>query len=118
LEGRVVLSGTPKFIHGAAVLTTRALNQTYGQIQGAFSQYANHGQNFRRLQVNLANAVGRIPWNKRDGLLAQVESEASQMRVDIASSTATPVKSAMQAALKDVLDFVQGETSGGAMVVR
>jgi hypothetical protein len=118
LEGRVVLSGTPKFIHGAAVLTTHALGQTYSQIQNAFSQYANHGQNFKRLQINLATAVNRIPWNKRDGLLAEVESEASQMRVDIASGVSTPVKAAMQRALQDVHDFVQGEVSGGVMVVR
>ena len=118
LEGRVVLSGTPKFIHGAADLTTRALVQTYAQIQGAFAQYANHGHNFHRLQVNLANAVNRIPWNKRDGLLAEVESEASQMRVDVRTGLSTPVKAAMQRALQDVHDFVRGEVSGGVMVVR
>ena len=118
LESRVVLSGTPKFIHGAAVLTTRALGQTYAQIQGAFAQYANHGQNFHRLQINLANAVGRIPWNKRDGLLAQVESEASQMRVDVLGGASTPVKAAMKRALQDVHDFVQGEVSSGIVLVR
>jgi hypothetical protein len=118
LEGRVVLSGGPKFIHGMPVLTTHALGQTYSQIQKAFSTYANHGQNFHRLQINLANAVSRIPWNKRDGLLAQVESEASQMRVDIATGDATPVKDAMQRALQDVNDFVHGEVGGGVMLVR
>jgi hypothetical protein len=118
LEGRVVLSGGPKFVHGAAVLTTHALNQTYSQVQSAFSQYANHGQNFRRLQVNLANAVSRIPWNKRDGLLAAVESEAAQMRIDIVSGVSTPVKAATQRAFLDIHDYVQSEVSGGVMVVR
>jgi hypothetical protein len=31
LEGRIVLSGGPKFINGAAIMTTRALGQTYTQ---------------------------------------------------------------------------------------
>jgi hypothetical protein len=118
LEGRIVLSSGTKFVHGTPLLSSHALGQTYSQIQKAFNQYANHGQNFRRLQSNLASAVSRIPWNKRDGLLAAVESEASQMRVDISSGVSTPVKAATQRALQDVHDFVQGETSGGAMVVR
>lgn len=118
LEGRVVLSGGPRFVHGAAVLTSHALGQTEAQIEKAFGTYANHGQNFRKLESNLAGAVSRIPWNKRDGLLAAVESEASQMRTDIASGVTTPVQAAMQRALQDVHDFVQGEISGGVIVVR
>ena len=96
LESRVVLSGTPKFIHGAAVLTTRAMGQTYAQIQGAFSQYATHGQNLKHLESTLAGAVSRIPWSKRDGLLATVESLAPQMRADIADGVGTSVQAAMQ----------------------
>jgi hypothetical protein len=118
LEGRVVLSGGPKFIHGAAVLTTHAMGQTYAQIEKAFSTYANHGQNFRRLEINLASAVNRIPWNRRDGLLAAVEGEAAQMRVNIASGDGTPVKAAMQNALQDLSDFVQSEVADGVIVVR
>jgi hypothetical protein len=118
LEGRVVLSGAPKFIHGAAVLTNHALGQTYAQVEKAFSQYANHGQNFKRLEISLANAVSRIPWNKRDGLLAAVESEASQMRVDILSGATSPVKSATQDALQDVQEFVQSEVANGAITIR
>jgi hypothetical protein len=118
LESRVVLSSMPKFIHGAAVLTSRSLNQTYAQIQKAFNQFANHGQNYRRLQTTLANDVSRIPWNRRDGLLAAVESEVSQMHLDIATNDATPVSNAAQRALQDVHDFVQGEIADGVIVMR
>ena len=118
LEGRIALSGGPAFSHGAAILTKHALSQTYGLVNSAFSQYMNHGQNYRRLQVSLANAVGRIPWNKRDGLLAAVEAEAAQMKTDIRTNVSFPVKSAVQRALSDVHDFVQSEVSSGVIIVR
>ena len=117
LEGRIVLSGGPKFSNGAAILTEKALGQTYGQIQKAFDQYANHGQDSRRLQVDLAKAVSRIPYNRRDGLLAAVQSEATQVVADVASNAPAPVKGARQRALSDVSDFVQGEIAGGAIVM-
>jgi hypothetical protein len=118
LEGRIALSSMPKFSHGAAILTRHALGETYSQIQKAFTQYTNHGHNFNRLESNLASAVGRIPYNHRDGLLASVESEATQMQVDIASIAVKPVGSALQRALNDVNDFVQGEMSSGTIVLR
>ncbi len=92
LEGRIVLSGGPKFSNGAAILTEKALGQTYGLIQKAFGQYMNHGQDSNRLQGDLANAVNRIPYNRRDGLLAAVQSEASQMVTDVRSKASVPVK--------------------------
>ncbi len=118
LETRVVLSSGPKFVHGAAVLKTHALSQTYAQVEKAFSQFANHGENYNRLESSLGKAVSRIPWNKRDGLLAAVESEVPQMQLDIATSDATPVKNAAQRALQDVHDFVQGEIADGVIVIR
>lgn len=118
LEGRVVLSSGPKFAHGAAVLTTRALNQSYAQVEKAFSQFANHGQNYKKLETTLAHDVSRIPWNKRDGLLASVESEVPQLRLDIATPNSTPVKSAVQRAMQDIHDFVQSEIASGSIVVR
>jgi hypothetical protein len=118
LETRVVLSGAPKFIHGAAVLTTHALGQTYSQVQKAFNTYMHHGQNFKRLEVDLAKAVSRIPFNRRDGLLLAVEGEAQQMFTDIRTQVALPVKSAVQRALNDVHEFVQGEIGAGSIVVR
>jgi hypothetical protein len=117
LEGRIVLSGGPKFSNGAAILTEKALGQTYGLIQKAFDQYANHGQDSRRLQVDLAKAVSRIPYNRRDGLLAAVQSEATQVVADVASNAPAPVQGARQRALGDVSDFVQGEIAGGAIVM-
>ena len=118
LESRIALSGMPKFSHGAAILTKHALGQTYSLVQKAFTQYMNHGQNFNRLQATLASAVGRIPYNHRDGLLAAVESEASQMRVDVSTGVAKPVGGALQRALSDVNEFVQGEISSGTIIVR
>ena len=115
---RVAGSGGPKFINGAAILTRKTLGQTYGLIQKAFSQFATHGQNYNRLQVDLAKAVNRIPYNQRDGLLAAVQSEASQMVTDVRGNVPSPVKSALQRALNDVNDFVQGEVAGGVIVVR
>ena len=117
LEGRIVLSGGPKFSNGAAILTEKALGQTYGLIQKAFGQYMNHGQDSNRLQGDLANAVNRIPYNRRDGLLAAVQSEASQMVTDVRSKASVPVKGALQRALSDVNAFVQGEIAGGAIVM-
>jgi hypothetical protein len=118
LEGRIALSGLPQFSHGAAILTKHALGQTYSLVQNAFTRYMNHGQNSNRLQADLAKAVNRIPFNKRDGLLAAVESEVSQMRTDVRTNVAMPVRSALQRALSDVHDFVQGEIATGVIVVR
>jgi hypothetical protein len=118
LESRIALSGGPKFINGAAVLTGHAMGQTYSMIQKAFTKFAAHGQNYNQLQGDLAKAVNRIPYNRRDGLLAAVQFEAWQMTNDIQSRVPFPVKSALQRALSDVNDFVQGEMAAGAMVVR
>ncbi len=118
LESRIALSSMPQFSHGAAILTKHALGQTYSLVQKAFTQYMNHGQNFNKLESNLASAVSRIPYNHRDGLLSQVESEAGQMRIDIATKAAKPVGSALQRALNDVNEFVQGEVSSGTILLR
>jgi hypothetical protein len=118
LESRIALSNVPKFSHGAAILTRHALGQSYSLVEKAFTQYMNHGQKFNRLEANLASAVGRIPYNHRDGLLAAVESEAGQMQDDISTGVTSPVSSALQRALSDVNDFVQGEVSSGVIVVR
>ncbi len=117
LEVRVVLSSGPKFINGAAILTEKALGQTYSMIQKAFSQYASHGQNTNRLQADLAKAVNRIPYNRRDGLLAAVQSEVTQLVTDVQTGAPVPVKGAMQRALNDVNAFVQGEVAGGVIVM-
>jgi hypothetical protein len=119
LENRIALSGGAHFTaKGEAILSKRALNQTYALVQKAFNQYASHGHNMNRLQANLASAVSRIPYNVRDGLLATVESEAVQMRTDIRTNVAKPVKSAVQRALNDVHDFVKAEIASGDIVVR
>ena len=117
LEARVVLSGGPKFSNGAAILTEKALGQTYSLVQKAFTQYMNHGQNSGRLQADLASAVNRIPYNRRDGLFSAVQSEVSQMVTDIRSNVPFPVKSAVQRTLGDVRDFVQGEVGDGVIVM-
>jgi hypothetical protein len=119
LETRVVLSGGPKFtLSGSAILSKHALGQTYSQVQKAFNTFANHGQNYRRLESNLASAVSRIPWNRRDGLLAAVESEVAGLQSNIDASVPKPVITAMQNAMADVHDFVQGEVADGIITLR
>ena len=115
LEGRIVLSGGPQFSNGSAILTQKALGQTYTLVQKAFNQYATHGQNANRLRADLASAVNRIPYNQRDGLLAAMQSEVSQLVSDIRGNVPSPVKSLAQ--LSDVNDFVQGGIAGGTMVM-
>ena len=119
LETRVVLSGGPKFTRGgAAILTSHALSQTYGQIENAFAKFAHHGQNYRALEINLAKAVSRIPFNRRDGLLATVESEVQGLRDNISSGVTQPVMTSMQSAMADVHDFVQGEVTDAVIAMR
>jgi hypothetical protein len=119
LETRVVLSGGPKFTRGgAAILTSHALNQTYAQVQNAFAKFAHHGQNYRALEINLAKAVSRIPYNRRDGLLATIESEVAGLRDNINSGVTRPVVTSMQSAMADVHDFVQGEASANVIAMR
>ena len=119
LETRVVLSGGPKFTRGgAAILTSHALSQTYGQVENAFAKFAQHGQNYHALQVNLATAVSRIPFNRRDGLLAAVESEVAGLRDNISSGVTQPVVTSMRSAMADVQEFVQGEVADGVIAMR
>ena len=114
----IAVAGGPKFLSGAAVLTRKALGQTTSLIQKAFVQYMNHGQNANRLRADLAKAVSRIPYNRRDGLLADVLSEVPAMVTDIRGNAPLPVKSAVQRALMDVHDFVNGEVANGVIVLR
>jgi hypothetical protein len=119
LETRVVLSGGPQFTRsGAAILTTHALGQTYSQVEKAFSNFARHGQNYRALEVQLASAVGRIPYNKRDGLLATIESEVSGLQDNMSSGVSRPVITSEQSALNDVHDFVVSEMADGVVALR
>ena len=99
-------------------MSRRALSETYSLVDKAFTQYMNHGQNLNRLEANLGSAVNRIPFNKRDGLLAAVESEVTQMETDIQTNVAKPIRSALQRALNDVHDFVGAEVASGIIVVR
>ena len=118
LETRVVLSAAPNFSHGAAIVTKHDLGQTYSMVQKAFTNYTHHSQSVNRLEADLASAVSRIPFNKRDGPLATVESEASQMVNDIRTQVSSPVKSALKRALNDANEFVQGEVGVGVIVLR
>lgn len=119
LEGRIALSGGPLFTtSGAAILTTRALNQTYAQIENAFANFARHGENYHALEVNLANAVSRIPWNRRDGLLATVETEPGTLRIDIDVAMNKPVVTEMHNTIAEVKEFVASEVADGVIALR
>ena len=114
LESRIALSGGPKFApNGAAILTTHALGQTYAQIQKAFVKFAQHGQNYQTLQNNLSKAVSNIPWNRRDGLLASVQSEAQAVKANIATQVSRPVMTELRNTLAEVKDFVISEVAAG-----
>lgn len=118
LESRIALSGGPKFAHGVPILTSHALGQTYSLIQKAYNQFSHNGHNYSRLRVDLANAVNRIPWNRRDGLLATVQGEITNLRTAIAPGAYKPVMSQMQSTLQDVKDFVHSEVASGVIIVR
>ena len=119
LETRVVLSSGPRFsLSGAAILTEHALGQTYAQVERAFNTFAQHGENYQRLEANLASAVNRIPWNKRDGLLTTVESEVAGLRSNMDAAVPKPVITSMQSTLNDVHDFVEAEVADGIIAVR
>ena len=48
LENRLALSGGPKFTaSGAAILTSHALSETYSDVQHAFVQLRDDGQNYQ-----------------------------------------------------------------------
>jgi hypothetical protein len=117
LESRVVLSGGPKFLNGAAVLSTGALGRAYSQIDKAFSTFAHDGMNYGRLNADLSKAVNLIPYNRRDGLWDEVKAEVSQMQSDISSGVSTPVISADQRVKADLGSFVQGEVASGVIVI-
>jgi hypothetical protein len=117
LESRVVLSSGPKFIGGAAVLTPNALGKAYSQIDKAFTTFATHGQNYGRLNSDLAKAINLIPYNRRDGLWDEVKSEVASMQSDISSGVSTPVVGALQRVKADLNSFVQDETSSGVIIV-
>ncbi len=119
LEGRIALSGGPKFTpNGAAILTSHALGQTYGQIEKAFVKFAQHGQNYQTLQTSLSKAVSNIPWNRRDGLLGSVQSEAQAVKADIATQVSRPVVTELQNTLAEVKEFVISEVAAGQIAVR
>jgi hypothetical protein len=119
LETRIALSGGPKFTRGgAAILTSHALGETYSQVENAFVKFARHGQNYHSLEVNLANAVNRIPFNRRDGLLATVESEVAGLKDNISSGVTQPVVTSMRSAMADVQEFVQDEVADGVIAIR
>ncbi len=119
LEGRIALSGGPKFTpDGAAILTSHALGQTYSQIEKAFGTFAQHGQNYQKLETSLSKAVSNIPWNRRDGLLASVQSEAQAVKADIATQVSRPVVTELENTLAEVKEFVISEVAAGQIAMR
>jgi hypothetical protein len=121
LEARIALSGMPKFApNGAAILTSHALGQTYGQIQKAFVKFAQHGHgtNYQTLQNDLSKAVSNIPWNRRDGLLSAVRAESQAVKANIASQVSKPVVTEMQNTLAEVKEFVLSEIAAGQIKMR
>jgi hypothetical protein len=118
LESRVVLSQGPHVLKGAAVLTRHALNQAESRVGTAFVQFANDGQNYARLRRDVADAVSRIPWNRRGGLVATIKSMVPTLRASVAKNGITAIGAARQHATADVQQFVQGEIAHGKIILR
>lgn len=118
LEDRKVLSHGVVMSQGAVVLTAHAYSKTSREIQKAFVHFAQHGQNYDRLNADLAKAMNRIPFHKVSGLDDSMTGIVSQMKDDIASQVATPVKIAYQSALSTLKDTVQSGVDDGSVVRR
>ena len=114
LESRIALSGGPKFTpNGAAILTSHALGQTYGQIQKAFVNFAKHGHGTNYVtpsRPTWPRPSATSPGTDRDGLLATVKAEAQAVRANIASQVPKPVVTEMQNTLAEVKEFHPGRS--------
>jgi len=112
LEGRIALSsGTG----GAAVLREHTLNQAVAQIEGGFARFAHDRMNYTRLEFDLAKAVGRIPWNRRDGLLATVEFDVQDLKGRVDAGETHPIKTEMRIAVGQLEQFVKYEVANGVI---
>ncbi len=119
LEGRIALSGGPRFTpFGAAILTGRALGKAAGQINGAFVRFATRGMDYGRLNADLLRAASLVPYNRRDGLASALLSEVATMQTNLAVGAPRPVIAAMQFAQSDLQDFVSQEVAAGNVVIR
>jgi hypothetical protein len=115
LESRIALSGVA-MRNGLPFLSVHALQQTYHDINRAFTTFANKGQNYNVLFANLTNSLRRIPFQVRDGLQAAVQQEPGFLQDDIASGVANPVKTEYAATIADVNSFVGSETQAGIFI--
>jgi hypothetical protein len=118
LEGRIVLSSGVRFIGGVPVLTTSALNKAYALINSAYTTFATKGLNYNLLSFNLGKAASLIPWNVRDGLRAQLQSEVGGLRNNIDFHVPRPVITSAQSAFQDLRFFVKAEVAAGNIVIR
>jgi hypothetical protein len=117
LENRIALHGGGiKFIGGLPVLTSTALGETFSQVQKAFTTFATKGENYQLLSFNLTKAVGRIPFNVRDGLVATVQGEPAALQTAIANKTPLPVVQENLNTAQAVLAFVQAEVNAGNII--
>jgi hypothetical protein len=114
LESRTVMSGI-HFLNGLPVLTTAAVNKTYSEIRSAYTTFATKGENYNLLSHNLANAVGRIPFNVRDGLSAQVKN-TSGLKANLKNQVDHPVIKAFDATIAEMSSFIRSEVKAGIFV--
>jgi hypothetical protein len=115
LESRIALSGVA-MRGGLPFLSVHALQETYHDINKAFTTFATKGENYNVLFANLTNSLRRVPFQVRDGLQAEVQQEPANLQSDIASGVANPVKTEYLATLEDVNSFVGSETQAGIFI--
>lgn len=119
LEDRVVLSHGPQFTSwGAAILTGKAYNKAAADIQHAFQRFATDGLNYGRLAGDLGKAVSVIPYNFRDGLVANMNNEVRTLAVAINFQIPGSVVTCLGRAEADLNNFVRSEIAVGKVVIR
>jgi len=118
LEDRVVLARPGFLASGAAVLTSRALSKSAGEIREAFEDFAQRGQNYGRLNSDLRNAVSRIPFHRRGGLDDSMSVVVSQLRDDISFKAPRPVRFAFRSAMLNLRDSVRFGIDDGSVALR
>ncbi len=81
-------------------------------------RFATKGMNYARLDGDLARAASVIPYNRRDGLLANLGGDVATMAGDIGAGQPGSVIAALRQAEADLHDFVVQEVASGQVVMR
>src|SRR5580700_2038910 len=118
LETRIAMSSGIKYLDGLPVLTSKALSQTFAAVNAAFTTFATKGENYNLLSYNLTKAIGRLPFNVRDGLKDEILKTPADLKASLKAKTSLPVIAEAQIANGEVTEFIQAEVEDGIFVYR